>query len=56
MFLDQQKELDGAIVDYTFTSFSLRYLMRSIASRKEGETEFEDMAGYKDHETNIYSV
>ena len=30
--------------------------MRSIASRSEGETEFEDMAGYKDHDTNIYSV
>mmetsp|Transcript_22269 Transcript_22269/g.34447 ORF Transcript_22269/g.34447 Transcript_22269/m.34447 type:complete len:800 (-) Transcript_22269:1038-3437(-) len=55
-FLQEQKELDGAVESYSFTSFSLANLIAKIQPKVQGETYFSDMSGYKEVETHLYSV
>jgi len=54
-FLQQQKDLDGAVIDWTYAAPSLKYVLRKI-NNGGGSTRFADYAGYKSSRNNIYSV
>lgn len=56
-YLKSQKEFDNSVVDWTFTSPSLKYIFRKISPGNDRfDTQFSDFAGYKECSANIYSV
>jgi len=55
-FLQEQKELDGAVVGWTFASPSLKYFLQKINGGSYVNTRFSDSTGYKSVNSNIYAV
>jgi hypothetical protein len=55
-FLNEQREIDGAVIDWTFNSPDLAQLMNQIKPGRGLETEIQDLAGYKSFEAAIFAV
>jgi hypothetical protein len=55
-FLQQQKDYDGAVIDWTYTSTSLKYILRKINDGSKDDTTFSDMTGYKTVNSNVHAI
>ena len=48
--------MDGAVLEWSFASPNLKYLLRKINPDISDNTAISDLAGYKTVETNVYSI
>ena len=55
-FLDTQRLLDGAVLDWTYVSPSLNHIFAKIKPQKVEEVIFSDMVGYKVGVVGLYSL
>ena len=55
-YLQEQKDVDGAVDGWTFTSPSLKHMLHKWDPADKRETFFSDFAGFKQVTTDIYSI
>lgn len=55
-FLEQQRDLDGAVVDFTFTTFNLEAVFGKINPGHKTGTKISDFGGYKQYNVRINGI
>ena len=55
-FLQQNKDLDGAVEGWTFVAPSLHHIFQAIEPELSPQTMFSDLSAFKQLDVNLYSV
>jgi len=55
-FLEEQREVDGAVVSWSYMSPSMNYILRKMKPFWYDKNIFMDFAGYKEYPTELYTV